>query len=91
MTEINANKDQLDSLSKEDQDKITKGLLDSGAIRDVDKIAGDTSVQPLDENTQLQPLWNPLKDFCKAACDVAAAHGVLRTQGSVARSASPPL
>lgn len=72
MTDILVNKGQWDSLSKEDQDKIAKGLLDSGAIRDIDQIIGDASIPPIDENTQLQPLWNPLKDLCKAACDVAA-------------------
>lgn len=49
-----------------------QSLVETGAIRDVDRIVGDPSVPPLDESTLLQLLWNPLKDVCKVACDVAA-------------------
>lgn len=72
MTDILVNKDQWDSLSSDEQDKISKGLIETGAIRDIDRIVGDASVPPIDESTQLDPLWNPLKDACKVVCDVAA-------------------
>jgi TRAP-type mannitol/chloroaromatic compound transport system substrate-binding protein len=73
MTDILVNKGQWDALPKEEQDKIIKGLRETGAIYDTDEIVGDDSVSPIDENTQLQPMWNPLKDACRALCDVAAA------------------
>lgn len=72
MADILVNKAQWEALSKDERDKITKGLTECGALSDKDSVVGDASVAPFDENTQLQPLWNPLQDLCKAACDVAA-------------------
>lgn len=73
MADILVNKGQWDALSNEEQGRIIKGLRETGALDDTDEIFGDDSVSPIDENTQLQPMWNPLKDACRALCDVAAA------------------
>lgn len=73
MANIAVNKEQFDSISNEEKEKIKKGLVDIGSLREEDEIVGDSSVATFDENTQLEPLFNPIKDICKAACDVAAA------------------
>ncbi|MEI2781259.1 MAG: hypothetical protein V9H25_08325 [Candidatus Competibacter sp.] len=75
MADILVNKQQWDSLSEEEQNKIVKGLSGTGAIKIGDRVIGDPNVPPFDENTQLEPMWNPIKDLCKAACDAAAAAG----------------
>lgn len=75
MTDILVNNQQWDSLSKDEQKEIVKGLRSTGAIKIGDRIVGDPNVPPFDKNTQLEPMWNPIEDLCKAACDVAAASG----------------
>ncbi|MGE4407057.1 hypothetical protein [Pseudomonas sp.] len=72
MTDILVNKSQWDALSDEEQQKITNGLIGTGAMRNIDRIVGDDSVPPMDENTELEPLWNPIKDVCQGLCDAAA-------------------
>ncbi|MEQ0863873.1 hypothetical protein [Pseudomonas aeruginosa] len=75
MSDLRVNKDQWDSLSKEEQDSITKGLVEAGAIKAEDRVVADSAVPPFDENTVLQPMWNPIKDLGPVVCDVAAAAG----------------
>jgi hypothetical protein len=73
VTDILVNKNQWDSLSEDEQNEIVRGLRGTGAIKIGDKIVGDPNVPPFDENTPLEPMWNPIKDICKAACDTTAA------------------
>ncbi len=75
MADILVNKAQWDALSSDEQAEIVKGLRSTGAIKIGDRIVGDPAKAPFDENTQLEPMWNPIKDICKAACDAAAAAG----------------
>jgi hypothetical protein len=72
MADIKINKQQWDALSQEDQNAITQGLRSTGGLKSGDRIVGDPKVPPFGKNTQLAPLWNPIQDLCKAACDVAA-------------------
>lgn len=72
MTNVTVNKQQWDSLDESERQKITKGLRESGAILESDSIIGSDAIAPFDAQTQLEPMWNPLQDLCKAACDVAA-------------------
>lgn len=72
MADIKINKQQWDALSQEDQKAITDGLRSTGGLKIGDRIVGDPNVPPFDENTQFAPMWNPIKDLCKAACDLAA-------------------
>ena len=76
MTDILVNKQQWDAVSADDQEAIVKGLRSTGALKIGDRIVPDPSAPPFDENTQLSPLWNPIADLCKAACDVAAGAAV---------------
>ena len=76
MANILVNKQQWDSLSEEEQNKIVKGLSSTGAIKIDDQIVGDPNTPPFDENTQFKPMWNPIQDLCKTACDTVAAAGV---------------
>jgi hypothetical protein len=75
MADVKINQQQWDALSQAERETITKGLRGTGALKIGDSIVGDPSVPQFDENTQLEPMWNPLKGVCKAACDVAAATG----------------
>lgn len=72
MTDILVNKDQWDSLSAEDQERITKGIVDAGGIQADDTVVGDAATPPFDENTVLQPMGNPLQGVGSVVCDVAA-------------------
>lgn len=72
MANILVNKQQWDALSNDEQERIAEGLRSTGALDASDSIVPDEQTAPFDENTKLEPLWNPLKDVCKAACDVAA-------------------
>lgn len=76
MANILVNKDQWDSLTPTEQGAITKGLQVTGAIKAGDRIVGDSSAPPFDENTQFEPMWNPIKDLCKVTCDTAASAAV---------------
>ncbi len=73
MADIKVNKQQWDALSQEEQEAIIDGLRSTGGLKIGDRVVGDPNEPPFDENTQLEPLWNPIKDVCKALCDSAAA------------------
>lgn len=88
MADILINKDQWDALSKEEQERVVHGLLEAGALQDDDRVVGDANVPPFDENTSLAPLWNPLKDICKALCDSTAAAGVAWCAANTAGAAT---
>lgn len=72
MADIKVNKDQWGALGEDEQQKITKGLKGCGVIQESDTIVGSEQISPFDKQTQLEPMWNPLQDLCKSACDVAA-------------------
>lgn len=76
MADLKINKQQWDALSSEDQKAITDGLRSTGGLKIGDRIVGDPNVPLFDENTKLEPLWNPIQDLCKAACDAAAVSAV---------------
>jgi hypothetical protein len=73
MAQIRVNKQQWEELSAADQQKIVDGLRGTGALKDGDTIIGDEDTPAFDENSTLEPMWNPIKDICKALCDTAAA------------------
>ncbi|AZY96048.1 hypothetical protein EOJ32_19855 (plasmid) [Paracoccus sp. Arc7-R13] len=75
MADILVNSEQWNSISEKEKEKITEGLRQVGALRSEDQVKGDPAVVPFDENTQLAPMWNPIKDICKALCDTTAAAG----------------
>lgn len=75
MAEIKVNKDQWEAITADEQAAIFDGLRKTGAIKIGDRIVVDPVAPPFTENTEMEPMWNPLKDLCKAACDVAAATG----------------
>ncbi len=75
MATIKVNDQQWNALSTEEQEKIFKGLVDTGAIKNTDEIVGDPDEAKFTEDTQMEPMWNPLEDLCKHACDVAATAG----------------
>jgi len=72
MSEIKINATQWNAVSPEDQQKITEGLREAGSLRPEDVIVGDATIPEFTKSTQLEVMWNPLEDICKAACDVAA-------------------
>jgi len=76
MADVKVNKGQWDAVSSADQKAIIDGLRKTGALQSGDRIVTDPNVAPFDENTQMEPMWNPIKDLCKVACDTAAAAGV---------------
>jgi hypothetical protein len=76
MADIKVNKAQWDSVTDDDKKKIIDGLRTTGALKDGDKITGDANTAAFTKDTNLHPLWNPLKDVCKAACDSAAVAAV---------------
>jgi hypothetical protein len=72
MTEIKINASQWNAISDDEKNKIIEGLRSTGALQAEDVIIGDESVPELTAETVLQPMWNPLKDICKAKCDLDA-------------------
>lgn len=50
--------------------------METGALKEGDQIIGDPEVPPIDESTEFEPMWNPIKDICKALCDTVAAAAV---------------
>jgi len=73
MAEIKINENQWNAVSADEQRKIIDGLRSTGALQPDDVIVGDPSVPEITEETVFAPMWNPLKDLCKAGCDIAAA------------------
>ena len=76
MADVAVNQTQWNAVSASDQTRIVNGLRQSGALKSNDRIVGDPNAPELTASTTLQPLWNPLDDLCKVACDVAAAAGL---------------
>ncbi|ABM03214.1 hypothetical protein Ping_1396 [Psychromonas ingrahamii 37] len=72
MTDIKVNKEQWDAVSADEQQRITEGLIGTGVMQEGDRIIGSDSEPKFDKNTLMEKGWNPLKDICKAGCDVAA-------------------
>jgi hypothetical protein len=75
MADVKVNKGQWDAVSSADQKAIIDGLCKTGALQSGDRIVPDPNVAPFDENTQMKPMSNPIKDTCKALCDSAAQAG----------------
>jgi hypothetical protein len=65
MAIIQVPKDHWDAVSEADRRKIEEGLRSMGSLQ-----AGD-SLSP-DPQLHVSPSWDPVKDLCNAACDVAA-------------------
>ena len=45
---------------------IIGGLRETGAIKAEDTVIPDQDEPPFTEETVLEPMWNPIKDVCKA-------------------------
>jgi hypothetical protein len=73
MSEIKVNRAQWDAVAAGDQRKIVEGLKTAGALKPADVVIADSGVPAFTRDTVMQPMWNPIKDLCKAGCDVAAA------------------
>lgn len=76
MTDIKVNKGQWDQVPEADKKRITEGLRQAGTLRYDEVIVGDPNAVQFTENTMLAPMGNPIKDLCKAGCDVVAGVGV---------------
>lgn len=76
MAEIRINAEQWNSVSSTEQQKILEGLRGTGALGPEDVIVADAAAPAFTEDTVMQPMWNPIKDLCKAACDTAAGMAV---------------
>jgi len=72
MADIPVNDVQWNAVSAEQQNDIITTLREAGALREEDTIVPSTDVEPFTEDTVLEPLWNPLRDICRAACDATA-------------------
>jgi hypothetical protein len=69
MTTIQVPKVHWDAVSDSDRRKIEEGLRAVGSLH-----AGDT-LSP-DSQLHAAPSWDPGKDLCNAACDVAAGAAI---------------
>lgn len=76
MADVKINAQQWNSVSKEEQQRIENALRETGALKAGDRIVGAEDVPPFTADTELAPMWNPIKDVCKVACDSAAAAAV---------------
>lgn len=72
MANLLVNADQWNSISIEEQQKIVTGLRTVGSLKAEDNIVGDATTDPYDPDQRITLEWNPIKDVCKIACDVAA-------------------
>jgi hypothetical protein len=73
MAEVKVNEGQWNSLPEDEQNRIREALVGTGAMRSEDVIVGDPNVPEFTGDTVMEPMWNPIKDICKAGCDIAAA------------------
>ncbi|TBW46844.1 hypothetical protein EZI54_23105 [Marinobacter halodurans] len=76
MTDIAVNDKQWDAIDDSEKKRITDALIQNGALSPGDRIVGDPNQPPFDENTKMEPMWNPIKDICKAVCDTTAAGAI---------------
>lgn len=76
MATISVNQKQWDAVDDAEKKRITEALIENGALQPGDQVVGDPNEPPFDENTKMEPMWNPIKDVCKALCDTAAAGAV---------------
>ena len=76
MAQIRINKAQWEAVADSDKEAIIQGLRSTSALKIGDTIISDEDTPALTEDTLLEPMWNPLKGICKAACDVAATAAV---------------
>lgn len=67
MAEIRINAEQWNAVSADDQNRIIGMLRDIGALRGDDRIVGDPSIDPFEEDAELFP------EICKIACEAIAA------------------
>jgi hypothetical protein len=70
MTQISVDQGKWDAVPEEERRRIQAGLVQSGLLREGDVLAPGAALS--DQDLQ----WDPIKDICKAACDVAAASAV---------------
>jgi hypothetical protein len=68
MADIAVSANQWNEVSADERERIVQGLRQSGILGAEDKLvpSGDIKAQG----------WNPIKDICKAACDVAAGTAI---------------
>jgi hypothetical protein len=76
VAQITLNKAQWDAVPPEEQQRIIAGLKTTGALQQDDNIDVSAEAPMFTENSVIEPMWNPIKDLCKVACDTAAAAGV---------------
>ena len=73
MSDIKVNKSDWEGASPDEQKAILEGLIQTGALKPGDRILGDTAISSTDN--RVGERWNPIKDGCKALCDIAAGTG----------------
>jgi len=76
MANIIVNENQWNSITEDEQRKIIDGLRENGALQSKDNIVANPSAPEITSDTEFEPMWNPIKDICKAICDTTAAAGV---------------
>ena len=85
MATIKVNLNIWDKASEDEKAEVLYHLKKHNVLKEEDEIVGDPDTKAPDANTPLYSAtfgdvmlekgmkWNPLRDICKAACDVAAA------------------
>ena len=74
--DFKVNEKQWNALSADERSKIVEILKSNRLMTEGDKIVGAPGV------SEEAGMWNPKKDLCKAACDVAAAAAAAACSGS---------
>ena len=72
MAEVRVNEAQWNAVPEGERKRIVDGLRQSGALQPGDTVVADASAPEMTADTPFEPMWNPLKDVCKAGCDVVA-------------------
>ena len=80
MAKIAVEQSVWDDVAPEEREKIINGLRESGLLRDGDSITPQAEI--------VLTGWDPIKDLCKAACDVAAGAAVAWCTANTAGTAT---
>ena len=74
MAEIKISEATWSQVDDKDKKLIHEILKEAGSLKKEDQIVGSAEIQAYSEDEDIINLrWNPVKDLCKSACNVAAA------------------
>ena len=68
MADIQVSLEKWNEVDAQERDRIVQGLRDSGILKAEDHLVPAAGIH--------MEGWNPIKDLCKAACDVAAGSAI---------------